>query len=481
MRLVPLAIALSLAAACYADVITLKNGRTINGTYLGGTARQIKVEVGDNIQTLDVGDVARIEFSNAGYTSSRNDAPRDDGRPTLRRVDSDSGSNSGSGSSSGSGSGSGASGSRPVILQPDPNDTGAYPSSGSSGSSLPTDDSRPTLRRAPSSDSSSSSSSSSDSDSNKPTLRRAPSSDSSSSSSSDSDSNKPTLRRAPNSDSASSSSSSDGDRPVLRRAAPDDSAAAPAPTTPAAPVQIPAQTEFVVRMIDAVDSQTAKEGDVFRASLDQPVMVNGQTAVQRGVDAQVKLVQAKQSGKFTGKTELTLSLWSVTVNGKIVGIDTQNITKASSSRGAQTAKVAGGAAAAGAVIGAIAGGGKGAAIGAGAGGAGGAAVEAGTKGQRVQVASETLLTFTLDKPVDTSQGTAADAQPAAQSQPQLAPLPPPPPPAPALPRPTVGQTQDAVVASLGYPDSVDASGDKQIYIYKNMKVTFVNGKVSKVE
>ena len=85
MRLLVTTIALGLAATCYADIITLKNGRIINGTYLGGTARQIKVEVGDNIQTLDVGDIARIEFSNGGYTSAR-DTPRDDGRPTLRRA-----------------------------------------------------------------------------------------------------------------------------------------------------------------------------------------------------------------------------------------------------------------------------------------------------------------------------------------------------------------------------------------------------------
>jgi len=241
-------------------------------------------------------------------------------------------------------------------------------------------------------------------------------------------------------------------------------------------------------MIDAVDSQTAKEGDMFRASLDQPIAINGQTVVQRGADAQVKLVQAHQSGKFTGKTELTLSLWTVTVNGRAVEIDTQNITKASSSRGAQTAKVAGGAAAAGAVIGAIAGGGKGAAVGAGAGAAGGAAVEAATKGQRVKVASETLLTFVLDKPVDTqSQGATAVA--AAQVAPQVAPqvadvAPAPAPqlqPAPAPPAIKVGQSQDDVVASLGQPDSVSAEGNKQIYVYKSLKVTFVNGKVSKVE
>jgi hypothetical protein len=50
----------------------------------------------------------------------------------------------------------------------------------------------------------------------------------------------------------------------------------------------------------------------------------------------------------------------------------------------------------GAVIGAIAGGGKGAVIGAGAGGAAGAGAEEVTKGQRVKVPSETRLTFVLD-------------------------------------------------------------------------------------
>jgi len=472
MRLLTVALALSLTAISYADIITLKSGRIINGTYLGGTPRQIKVEVGDNIQTIDVGEIARIEFSGGGNTSSPRDArdtPPDNGRPTLRRADasSDSGSSSGSGSYGGSGSGSGGYGygsgapsSRPVILQPDPNDTGSYPSSGSSGSSLPNDNSRPTLRRA---------------------------SDSSSSSSSSSDDSRPTLQRPSSDSSSSSTSSGDDGRPVLRRAAPDPAATAPAQSPAAPALDIPVQTELVVRMIDAVDSQTAKVGDVFRASMDQPVVVNGQTVVPRGADAQVKLVQVQQSGKLTGKAELTLSLWSVTVNGKVVEIDTQNITKASDSRGAQTAKVAGGAAAAGAVIGAIAGGGKGAAVGAGAGAAGGAVVEATTKGQRVKVASETLLTFTLDKPVGSqSQAAPAVAQPAAQPQaqaPDVTPLSPPPAPAAPAPPPAIkiGQTQDSVVAALGQPDSVDASGDKQVYIYKNVKVTFVNGKVSKVE
>jgi outer membrane lipoprotein SlyB len=83
----------------------------------------------------------------------------------------------------------------------------------------------------------------------------------------------------------------------------------------------------------------------------------------------------------------------------MVDINTQTVQRESDSRGQRTAKVAGGTAAVGAVIGAIAGGGKGAAIGAGAGAAAGTGVQVVTKGQRVQIPSETRLTFTTDTDV----------------------------------------------------------------------------------
>jgi len=55
MRLIHLAIALALATAGFADTVTLKSGRVIHGTYLGGTARQLRVDTGDRVETLDVG------------------------------------------------------------------------------------------------------------------------------------------------------------------------------------------------------------------------------------------------------------------------------------------------------------------------------------------------------------------------------------------------------------------------------------------
>jgi hypothetical protein len=130
--------------------------------------------------------------------------------------------------------------------------------------------------------------------------------------------------------------------------------------------------------------------------MDEPVMLNGETVIPRGADVVVKLVDSKESGKLTGRAELTLDLMSVRVDGHMVDINTQSVSRESDSRGQRTAKVAGGTAAVGAIIGAIAGGGKGAVIGAGAGGAAGAGAEEVTKGQRVKVPSETRLTFVLD-------------------------------------------------------------------------------------
>ncbi len=67
----------------------------------------------------------------------------------------------------------------------------------------------------------------------------------------------------------------------------------------------------------------------------------------------------------------------------------------------------------------------------------------------------------------------ADAAPAAIE---------PPPPPPADP-PTVklGQTPDEVVAALGQPVKMAKLPTKEIYYYKDLKVTFVNGKVKDIQ
>lgn len=84
--------------------------------------------------------------------------------------------------------------------------------------------------------------------------------------------------------------------------------------------------------------------------------------------------------------------------------------------------------------------------------------------------------------------TAAAAAPAAAAPSQKAveapppPIAPPPPPTDA-PTQTIamGQTTDQVVGILGQPTKMIKLGAKQIYVYKDMKITFKDGKVSDVQ
>ena len=161
---------------------------------------------------------------------------------------------------------------------------------------------------------------------------------------------------------------------------------------------IPTGTTITVRMIDAVNSEESRLGQTYRASVDEPVLLDGQTVIPRGADAVVKLVEDKESGKIEGRTVLTLALQQVMANGRMLDVTTGDVSQASGSRGSRSAKVIGGTAALGAIIGAIAGGGKGAAIGAGSGAAVGTGVQVLTKGQTVKIPSETRLTFTIQQP-----------------------------------------------------------------------------------
>jgi hypothetical protein len=162
---------------------------------------------------------------------------------------------------------------------------------------------------------------------------------------------------------------------------------------------LPSGTQISIRLIDGIDSDRDRAGQDFRASLEDPIMIGDNVIAPKGADAKVRLVNSKESGKIRGRTELTVELVSVSVNGKDVPVDTQSVTQYSGSRGKRTAETAAAVGAVGAIIGAIAGGGKGAAIGAGAGAAAGAGSQVFMKGQRVRIPSETVLTFTTDAPV----------------------------------------------------------------------------------
>jgi hypothetical protein len=120
---------------------------------------------------------------------------------------------------------------------------------------------------------------------------------------------------------------------------------------------------------------------------------------RKGTDVYGRLANSQKSGTFTGKSELQLELSRIVIDGKDYPVVSSDYTLQGKGQGSSTAKKVGGIAAAGAIIGAIAGGGKGAAIGAAAGGATGAGVQVLTKGEQVKIPSETLLEFRLQQPV----------------------------------------------------------------------------------
>jgi hypothetical protein len=264
-----------------ADTLTLRNGATVQGTYLGGTSRQVRMDLNGDIRTYDIGQVQSVIFSESDVQAPPPPPP--------------------------------------------PPPPSSYPSS--------------------------------------------------------------SRDRNPR-ETAANDRPNDRDRDPNRSNLPQS-----------AGMTIPADTNVTIRMIDSVNSETSRLGETFRASLDEPIIVNGQEIVPRGADVLTKLVTNQQSGKIQGTTLLTLALSTITINGRPVDVTSTDVKTESSSRGARSGKVIGGTAALGAIVGAIAGGGKGAAIGAGSGAAIGTGAEVLTGGQKVKIPSETRLTFRLQNPV----------------------------------------------------------------------------------
>src|SRR5260370_9421218 len=57
---------LAAVASVAGDIVTLKNGKTVEGTFLGGNARQVRLlTAGDKVETFDIIEIASIHFGAA--------------------------------------------------------------------------------------------------------------------------------------------------------------------------------------------------------------------------------------------------------------------------------------------------------------------------------------------------------------------------------------------------------------------------------
>ena len=164
-------------------------------------------------------------------------------------------------------------------------------------------------------------------------------------------------------------------------------------------VVIPRGTTIRVRLADSLSTTRNRAGDAFSATLDDPIEVDGQTVVPKGTTFNGHVVNAYSSGRLRGRADLGIELDSFVLNGKNYRISTSDVNRASASHKKRNALLIGGGTGFGALVGALAGGGKGALIGAGAGAAAGTAGAAFTGRRQVGLPVETRLAFRLEEPV----------------------------------------------------------------------------------
>jgi len=161
---------------------------------------------------------------------------------------------------------------------------------------------------------------------------------------------------------------------------------------------IPAGTQLQVRIIEKLSSEQASVGDQFHGTFAAPVVVNGRTLFSKGTDVTGEVTSVERSGRLSRPGELHLSLRTVRSGGRTYAIAADPfVIKGESHTKSNVTKIGGGAGL-GALIGAIAGGGKGAAIGAGVGAAAGTGVAAGTGKKPAEVESEAVLAWVAANP-----------------------------------------------------------------------------------
>lgn len=186
-----------------------------------------------------------------------------------------------------------------------------------------------------------------------------------------------------------------------------ESRPAPTPVKPREPVAefrtIPSGTTLEVRNNEVIDSATAEVGQTFSGVVAKDVVdTEGRLAIPRGSDATLVIRSASGQGKLQGRSDIAVDVASVNVNGRSYRLETSDFV-AQGKEGVGTNKrtgiFAGGGAALGGIIGAVAGGGKGAAIGALSGAGAGTATQALTRGKAIRIPPETVLSFKLEAPV----------------------------------------------------------------------------------
>ncbi len=200
--------------------------------------------------------------------------------------------------------------------------------------------------------------------------------------------------------------------PIERQPLPSDSRFSAPPQQSFAPPPLPpppqpsfrnmtltAGSTIPVRVTQTLDSATTQQGASFSGVVASDVLIDGLVAIPAGSSVSGHVDAVQEAAHYKGASLLTVSLSSVTRRGEHIALTTDPYSVEGKGRGKNTAEKVGGGAAVGAILGGIFGGGKGAGIGAAAGGGLGAGANTITRGEQVQIPSETIVRFHLTTPV----------------------------------------------------------------------------------
>jgi hypothetical protein len=100
--------------------------------------------------------------------------------------------------------------------------------------------------------------------------------------------------------------------------------------------KLPEGTPIPIRLQSALSSASSHAGDTFSATIDEPVVIDGQTLIARGTPATGRVLEAKPSASSLGHSlepgYLRIVLVSLNVGGRPVMIETSSIFAKGGSR-----------------------------------------------------------------------------------------------------------------------------------------------------
>jgi hypothetical protein len=173
-----------------------------------------------------------------------------------------------------------------------------------------------------------------------------------------------------------------------------DPAPRPAPAV-AESLVLPEGTELKLRLETALSSATSREGDAVTARVESASDADGRVALPGGTVLKGRVVEVRRAGRVKGRALVSVDFDRIVVRGRTRELQASPISVEAPDDHGKDAKIVGGAAAAGALLGAIKDGKEGFAKGAVIGGAAGTGAVLLTRGRELEIPAGSRWTVRL--------------------------------------------------------------------------------------